>query len=56
MGPMLGEFELAAADRGMGDFHHGVWLPIRLQGVLYRAVGVGGKRAGGIADCRLQNE
>jgi hypothetical protein len=24
---MLGEFELAAGDRGMGDFHHGVCPP-----------------------------
>jgi hypothetical protein len=23
MDPMLGDFELAAADRGMGDFQHG---------------------------------
>jgi hypothetical protein len=27
MDPMLGEFALAAADRGMGDFGHGVCPP-----------------------------
>jgi len=45
MDPMPGEFELAAADRGMGDFSHGVCPRIRLPGTLYRAAGVRGKRA-----------
>jgi hypothetical protein len=27
MHPMLGEFQLAAADRGMGDFNHGFCPP-----------------------------
>jgi hypothetical protein len=44
---MLGKSELAAADRGMGDFNHVICPPTRLRGVLYRAAGAGGKREEG---------
>jgi hypothetical protein len=51
MDPTLGEFELAAADRGMGDLNHGVCPPIPPRGVLYRAAGDSQLRN---ADCGLR--